>query len=272
MATDEPCGVTVAVADDVATVMFDRAAARNAMLRRTWAALPAMIAELDADAGVRVIVLRGSGGHFGSGNDILEFGQLRGNAPGSREFGRAMADAMLAVENASKPVIAAIEGCCYGASVALALAADFRVASSDAQFAVTPAKLGALYLRSDLHRLVAAVGQGQARHMILTAAALGANKAAEIGLVEQVALPGQFDQELDLLVQAVGRGSPFTLHHSKLMLRAAGYGPPPSEDEESLGWFVDALQGKDFAEGYEAFIAKRKPIFTPMFQNLASLQ
>jgi enoyl-CoA hydratase/carnithine racemase len=208
--------------------------------------------------------VRGAGGHFGSGNDIAEFGQLRGNVPKSREFARAMADAMLAVENASKPVIAAIQGCCYGASVALALAADFRIAASDVRFAITPTKLGALYLRSDLHRLVAAVGQGQARRMILTAMTVGAAEAAEIGLVEQIARPEEFDEELDVLVKAITRGSPFTLHHSKRMLRASGFGPPPPEDEESLGWFVDALQGKDFGEGYEAFMAKRKPIFTPL--------
>ena len=254
-------GASLTIKDGVATILFDRADARNAMLHQTWCALSAMVTKAEADARVGVIVLRGAGGHFGAGNDIAEFGGLRGDPAGSRAFGKAMAVAMLAVEKASKPVIAAIEGSCYGASVALTLAADFRVAADSSHFAITPAKLGALYLRSDLHRLVAAIGQGQARRMILTAQTLRAVEALAIGLVDQLTPPDRFDADLDLLVRAVLQGSPFTLHHSKRMLRSSGHGETPAEDEESLGWFVDAIQGEDFAEGYAAFIAKRMPNF-----------
>lgn len=254
-------GMSLTVENGVATILFDRSHARNAMLYRTWRALSATIAEAEVDPRIAVIVLRGAGGHFGAGNDIAEFGRLRGDIAGSRAFAEAMAGATLAVEKASKPVVAAIEGSCFGASVALALAADFRVAADSSRFAITPAKLGALYLRSDLHRLVATIGQGQARRMILTAQTLEAAEAVAIGLVDRLAATGRFDDELDLIVQAILRGSPFTLHHSKRMLRPAGHGESPTEDDESLGWFVDALQGPDFAEGYEAFMAKRAPQF-----------
>ena len=172
-----------------------------------------------------------------------------------------MADAMMAVEHATKPVIAAIEGSCFGASVALTLTADIRVAANNARFAITPAKLGALYLRSDLHRLVAAIGQGQARRIIYTAVTLEASEAANIGLLDQLVPPDQFDAELDAVCQSILRGSPFTLHHSKRMLRSAGHGETPVEDEQSLDWFVAAMQGADFAEGYAAFMAKRAPEF-----------
>lgn len=258
----ETGGAFLHIDQGVATILFDRAAARNAMLCATWRALPAMIAEAEADAKVAAIVMRGADGHFGSGNDIAEFGILRGEAANCRAYGQAMADAMLAVERATKPVIAAIEGNCYGASVALALAADFRVAAANARFAITPAKLGALYLRSDLYRLVAAIGQGQARRLILTAVAVDAAEAAAIGLVEQVVPPGRIDIELASVVDAILRGSLFTLHHSKRMLRSAGHGDTPIEDDESLGWFVNAMQGKDFSEGYAAFMEKRVPSFT----------
>lgn len=257
----ETGGASLIVDKGVATILFDRKSARNAMLYATWRALPALIAEAEADAAVAVIVLRGAGGHFGAGNDIAEFGPMRSDAASCRAYGQAMADAMMAVERASKPVIAAIEGNCYGASVALTLAADFRVAAANARFAITPAKLGALYLRSDLHRLVATIGQGQARRMILTAVALDATEAAAIGLVEQL-LPSQsFDVELDQILQSILRGSPFTLHHGKRMLGSAGHGKTPIEDDESLSWFVDAMQGADFAEGCAAFMEKRSPHF-----------
>ena len=254
-------GASLTFEGGVATILFDRPNARNAMLGRTWSALSELIAEAEAVTRVAVIVMRGAGGHFGAGNDIAEFGGLRGDPEGARAFGKAMADAMLAVEGATKPVVAAIEGSCFGASVALALAADLRVATEDARFAITPAKLGALYLRSDLHRLVAAIGQGQARRMMFTAQTLSAAEALAIGLVDQLVPSTRFAEELDLLVQAVVCGSPFTLHHSKRMLGDAGHGQSSAEDDESLGWFVKALQGADFAEGYAAFMAKRAPVF-----------
>lgn len=256
-------GVTLALAGPVATIAFDRPAARNAMLQSTWLALPELVSEATADPAVRVIVLRGAGGHFGAGNDIAEFGGLRGDAAGSRAYGWAMAEAMRAIEAAPCPVIAAIEGSCYGASVALALSADIRLAAVHAQFAITPAKLGAVYLRSDHHRLVAAIGPGQARRMIFTARSLDADQALAIGLVDEVAAADAFEAQLSALVSAIAQGSPHTLYHSKRMLRAVGAGETPAESEETIGWFVDAMQGSDFAEGVEAFLAKRKPRFGP---------
>jgi enoyl-CoA hydratase/carnithine racemase len=253
--------VSLVVREGVATILFDRAAALNAMSHAAWRALPGLIAQAEADDYVSAIVIRGAGGNFGAGNDIAEFGRLRNEAEHCRAYGQAMADAMMSVERAAKPVIAAIEGSCYGASVALTLAADFRIAAADARFAITPAKLGALYLRSDLHRLVAAIGQGHARRMIYTACVLDAPEATAIGLVQQIVPLDAFEAALLRGTQDILRGSPFTLRHSKRMLRGAGNGGTPIEDEESLGWFVEAMQGADFGEGYAAFMEKRSPIF-----------
>jgi enoyl-CoA hydratase/carnithine racemase len=254
-------GASLVIGGGVATILLDRVAARNAMLYATWRALPGLIAQAEADPRIAVIVLRGAGGNFGAGNDIAEFGRVRNEAANCLAYGQAMADAMLSVERATKPVIAAIEGSCFGASVALSLAADFSIAAADARFAITPSKLGALYLRSDLHRLVAAIGQGQARRMIYTACVLEALEAAAIGLVGELVSPDAFEAALIQRTQEISRGSTFTLRHSKRMLRGVGHGETPIEDEESLGWFVDAMQGPDFAEGYAAFMAKRSPIF-----------
>jgi enoyl-CoA hydratase/carnithine racemase len=252
-------GVSLQIRGSVATIVFDQKRTRNAMQLRTWLGIPALIAAAERHVEVGLILLRGAHGNFGTGNDISEFGALHGDRAAARSFGKAMADAMQAVEAASKPVLVAIEGLCYGGSVALALAGDLRIAASNATFAITPAKLGALYLQSDLHRLVAAVGLGQSKKLIYSAQPISATRAEEIGLVDGVISSDKFEAELELLTDAILSGSPFTLRRTKEMLGMVA--PTPTETEESLGIFVEATQGNDFVEGVDAFITKRSPRF-----------
>jgi enoyl-CoA hydratase/carnithine racemase len=252
-------GVSLLMGGAIATIVLDQKQTLNALQLRTWLALPALLAAAERDAAVRLIVLRGARGNFGTGNDIAEFGAVHGDPAAARAFGSAMAEAMRAVEAASKPVIVAIEGLCYGGSVALALAGDLRIAASNATLAITPARLGALYLRSDLHRLVAAIGPGQSRRMIYSAQPISAARAHEIGLVDEVIAADHFESELKLRTDAILDGSSSTLRLSKDLLRMVN--PTPAETNESLAVFVEATQGKDFQEGVKAFLAKRSPQF-----------
>jgi enoyl-CoA hydratase/carnithine racemase len=254
-------GVSLVIGDSIATVVFDQKSRHNAMALRTWLAVPALIAEAELHAEVGLIILRGAHGNFGTGNDLVEFGALHGNRPAAKQFAKAMADAMRAVELASKPVLMAIEGLCYGGSVALTLAGDLRVAASDATFAITPAKLGALYLQSDLHRLVAAVGLSQSKKLIYTAQPIRAAQARAIGLVDEVISAEQFESELKLMTDAILAGSPFTLRRTKQMFRSVGHVAAPEETEATLALFVEATQGDDFVEGVKAFMTKRAPRF-----------
>lgn len=260
-AAEERDGLFLDIKGPIATIVADRRERRNAMSRAMWRTLPSLVGEAEADPGVSVIVMRGAHGHFSAGNDIAEFGALRGDPEAAEAFGREMATAMQAVEDAAKPVIMAIEGACYGAAVALALAGDIRVAADDATFAITPAKLGALYLRSDLHRLVAAVGQGRAKRLIYAAEPIEAARAERIGLIDEVVPADRFDAELGRLYDAILRGSPFTLRRTKQMLATVGDAPTPAETRESLAAFVEATQGADFTEGVDAFLARRTPRF-----------
>ena len=254
-------GVSLRVDGPVATVVFDREGKHNAFRLATWLAVPRLIAAAEHDADVGIIVVRGARGNFGVGNDIREMKALSDDPVAAERFGRSMADAMRAVETASKPVVMAVEGLCYGASVALALCGDLRLAAADAVFALTPAKLGAVYLRSDLHRLVAAVGEGQGKRLIYLAEPIGAIEACDIGLVQTVAPPDRFEAALEEMTAKLMRSSPTTLLGSKAMFRSIAHGIAPSETDESLAWFVSAAQGPDWTEGMEAFLAKRAPRF-----------
>ncbi len=254
-------GIRLSIEGPIARIRIDRQRRRNALGLQDWQDLAQNLREADSFPDVRAIVLSGAGSHFGAGNDIAELAGLRGRPSVARAFGTAMSEGIAAIAAARVPVIAAIEGQCYGASVALALAADIRVASASASFAITPARLGALYLQSDLHRLVAAVGQGQARRLIYSAEPIDAGQALKIGLVDELAAPDQFEAGVERLASAIARGSPFTLGETKAMLARAGFGRPSPETPATLEIFVTATQGCDFAEGVEAFLERRPPRF-----------
>ncbi len=259
MTSDGERGAELRVDGSVATIALGDPRRRNALGLRTWLALPGLIEQAERQPDVRVIVMRGNGGVFGAGNDIVELASL--DAEAALVFARATAAATQAVEAAARPVVMAIEGACYGGSVALALAGDLRVASSDAVFAITPAKLGLVYLRSDLQRLVAAIGMGQSKRLIYTAEAIDAVRAQAIGLVDEVFPSAGFEGGLLRLVHAIAAGSPFTLRRTKDVLRRVGDGHASPETQASLAPFVEATQGVDFKEGSAAFLGKRRPRF-----------
>ena len=258
MDSGESCP-SLQVAGTVATLTLRQPHKRNALGLRDWRALPPLIATAERNEAVRVIVVRGEGGHFGAGNDIAELAAL--SADEALVFAGAMADAAFAVEAATRPVVMAIEGACYGGSVALALAGDLRVASGDATFAITPAKLGLVYLRSDLQRLTAAIGPGASKRLLYTGEAIDAARAEAIGLVDAVFPPGGFESGLQQMVASIAGGSPSTLRRTKDMLRGLAHGRADPETTESLLLFAEATQGADFREGHAAFTGKRRPRF-----------
>ena len=256
-----PDGVSLSLQGNVAKIVIDADGKHNAIHSTTWRALPGLVEAAESAPDVGVIIVRGARGNFGAGNDITELRGLVGNPAAAEAYAQSVADAMQAVEAASKPVLMAIEGLCYGASVALTLTGDLRIAADNATFAITPAKLGATYLQSDLHRLVAAIGAGQSRKMIYSGEPIGAEQALSIGLVDVLLPSGGFEQGLQELTDDLLRGSSFTLRQTKQMLRLVGQVRTPAETKESLAWFVRATQGSDFKEGLDAFLAKRRPRF-----------
>lgn len=252
------------VHEGVATITIARPAKINALRLAGWQSLHAMVLAADRDPAVRLIVVRGAGKHFSAGNDIAALGTFPGNLPDARVFVTAWAGAIQAVEDASKPVVMAIEGVCYGAALALSLAGDMRLASSNAVFSIPVAKLGALYLRSDLQRLVATIGMGQSKKLIYTSEVFGADQALRMGLVEEVFPEERFEAALQQLVATMLARSPFTMRRSKAMLRGLGPDSVGRETSESLASFAESTQCADFVEGISAFLDRR----TAHFQNL----
>lgn len=169
----------------VATVTLDRPAARNAMPTDAWRALAGALARVPGHARV-VVIASAVPGTFSAGADLADLARLVEDVPARGAFRRAMADATDAIRAQPAPVVAWVDGGCFGAGVALALACDLIVASPAARFAIPPARLGIGYPAPDVARLAARIGTAQAARLLFTAAPVDSAEALRIGLADML--------------------------------------------------------------------------------------
>lgn len=231
----------------IATIALARPEAMNAMPTAAWERL----AEVAAGVGdARVVILRSDvPGIFSAGADVREFEQLQRDAALRTGFRKAMRAGIEGIAAIPVPVIAVIEGGCFGAAVALTLAADIRIAGNLAEFAVTPARLGIGYPKEDVVRLVAQVGRGMASMLLFTGDKLRADEARKIGLVE---LDGRKPMEIaDGLAASIAGCAPGAVRLLKRTIAGVG------ADLDQA--FEDAFGGSEFAEGLAAFGERRRP-------------
>lgn len=231
----------------VATIALARPEAKNALPIAAWQAIAAAAQEV-GDA--RAVILRSAmPGIFSAGADVREFEQLQADPALRAVFRKAMREGIEAIATLPMPVIAAIDGGCFGAAVALILAADIRIAGLQAEFAITPARLGIGYPREDVARLETLVGKGMAAMLLFTGDRIRPDEAKKIGLVELKTRKAQATAEA--LAAAIAGNAPGAVRLLKRTLRG----------EQTDQAFEDAFGGAEFAEGLAAFGERRKPVY-----------
>jgi len=252
--------VTLASTGDVATITLDRPDKRNALNEAMWSALAACLARADKDTAVKVVLIAGAGGHFAAGADIGEFEEVYKTRERAVHYAGIVGGAVARLAAVKKPVIAAIRGSCLGGGVAIALACDIRMAARGARFGITPAKLGLVYSLNDTKRLVDAVGAAQAKDLLFTGRIIEAERAAAIGLVDEIFEETDFDSAVQEKCAAIAGVSQWSVRKTKEIVRLILSGTAADSDE-TRAWFLDAVEQPDFHEGRDAFLAKRKPKF-----------
>jgi len=189
--------MTVLRTGAVAQVRMTGPGRGNAMGPDFWRELPEVFGALDADPGVRAILITGSGRNFSAGLDLAAMGEvmapLVSGQPGLAaprtvflEQLTQMQAAITAVADCRAPVIAAVQGRCIGGGVDLIAACDVRYASADATFSVREVKVGIVADLGSLQRLPAIIGDGHLRELALTGRDVDAVRAERIGLVNEV--------------------------------------------------------------------------------------
>jgi enoyl-CoA hydratase/carnithine racemase len=236
----------------VARLRINRPEARNAIPVHSWALLSHRCGEA-ARAGARLLILSGSREAFCAGADLADFPGFTADPQGVTAFRRMMRSGLDALRDLPIATIAAIEGPCFGAGVALAMACDIRVAGEGARFAITPAKFGISYPQEDVARLVALVGPGQASRLLLGAGTIDSAEAARIGLVELAT--DDVDRAATGLAEAILANSGESVAVLKRGIRLAGEGAARDEGQDRS---FDALFGSaEFRERLEALRPRR---------------
>lgn len=246
--------------EGVAVVTIDRPEKLNALNDAVIDELGRCFSELAGDDSVRAVVVTGSGEKaFVAGADISELAD-RGPAAmeALSEKGQSL---MWKIEHLGKPVIAAINGYAFGGGCELALACSFRYAAHGARMGLPEIKLGLIPGYGGTQRLARLIGRGRALELILTGAAITAERAHELGLVEKV-LPQ--DDLLAKAVEAAGEIAAKSRVTVRLALKAVNEGLGMTLDsgcrlESAL--FGVAGGTEDAAEGCRAFLEKRDPEF-----------
>lgn len=241
-----------------ARLLIDRGDKRNAFTLEMWEQLPKLLHDAAADPAIRLIELRAAeGGTFCAGADIKEMLE-NSHDRHWREVNQAEINrAQHSLARVSVPTIAFIDGDCIGGGCGLAMACDLRVATPNARFGITPAKLGLVYPLHDVKLLIDLVGSGQAKRLLFTGSLIDADEALRIGLVETIS-----ECSADL-VKAILAASPHSIHELKKFVRSVLNGQT-EDDARSLGVFAAAFSHPDFREGARAFTEKRSPDFGRM--------
>lgn len=250
--------VTLERSGAVARITFDRPEARNALTWEMYQQLGSVLDEVDADASLRVAVLRGAGGRaFVAGTDISQFTHFA-SADDGLAYERSIDAVLDRLEAVRVPTIAAVEGYAVGGGFAIASVCDLRVCTTDAKFGLPIARtVGNCLSMANYARLVALLGPARVKALIITAELMSAEQALQAGYVLDVVPAEQLTARVETLCETVGSNAPITLRVTREAIRRLLSGA--AVDAADL--IAETYASEDFREGVAAFMEKRPPVW-----------
>jgi enoyl-CoA hydratase len=246
----------------LAFLTFNRPEARNAMTWEMYEALVDACEQVDRDAGIRVLILRGAGGNaFVAGTDIAQFQSFTDREDGLK-YEERLDHVLDRLERVSKPTIAQVEGVAAGGGCAIAFTCDLCVAAPGATFGIPIARtLGNCLSGASYSRLVDLMGPGAAKDMLFTGRLIPAAEAHALGIVNRLVAAGEIDRAVRSLAAEIAANAPLTLRATKEMIRRV-----LAKRRLAAGDDADVVEmcytSNDFREGVTSFLAKRKPVWT----------
>jgi enoyl-CoA hydratase len=254
--------IRVVMGGEIAELVLSRPAARNAMTDAMGAEIERAVAELNADAGVRVVLVRGDGEAFSAGGDLAMLAaRARLTEDDNRDGMRRFYAKFLAVRAIRVPTIAVIAGPAIGAGLCFALACDLRLAAAGATLAASFVRVGLHPGMGATYLLPRLIGPAAAAELLLTGRPVDADEALRLGLVNQVHARDGLDAAARALAAQIVAAAPQAVAQTKATLAGA----LDRDLDEALAREADA-QAVDFgtadlAEALQAAAARRPPRF-----------
>ena len=240
------------VEDGVLIVTINRPEAKNAMTKAAAEGIAAAMDRLDAEDDLRVGILTGAGGTFCSGMDLKGF--LRGESPSVE--GRGFGGVVQAPPR--KPLIAAVEGYALAGGLELMIACDLVVAHKDAKFGIPEAKRGLVAAAGGVMMLPDQIPERVAMELALTGDFIGAERAYQIGLINEVTKGSAIDGAKALAARIAANG-PLAVKVSKQIIKESRGWAMQDRYKNQAQLIAPVFVSQDAREGAAAFAEKRKP-------------
>ena len=257
--------ITIEVHNAIGWLKFDNPDKHNALTQKMWQDLPNYIKILSDDPKARVIIMHGSGDKaFCAGADISEFGIVRKDAKTARIYEDENVAAFDAISNCQKPVIALIQGYCFGGGFGIAAAADMRIADDGAIFSVPAAKLGLAYPVAAISNIIDAIGKQATKEILFTGRRFTAAEMFDRGLLQKVCSSENLESEVMSLAMEISENAPASIRAAKLAISAQNQNDRGSQEkilELAHKIAASTFESADYKEGREAFKQLRKPKF-----------
>jgi enoyl-CoA hydratase len=262
----------VAESDHIAHIVLNRPDELNSMTPDFWRELPQLVDEISDRGSARAIVVSSTGKHFSAGMDISVFtdGDLNNND--DVEVGRARAnfrynvlhlqDTFTAFERARMPVLAAMQGGVVGGAVDMVTACDMRYATADAWFCIHEINIGMTADVGTLQRLPKLIPEGIVRELAYTGDRMTAERAKEVGLVNEIYADHKslVDGVLEIAARIASR-SPLAVHGSKEMINYTRDHSTADSLQYMAAWQTGMFQPTDLMESFAAQMEKREPSY-----------
>ena len=253
------------LAENVATITFNRPEALNALSLQLTKDLLAAINKAVADK-ARAVVLTGEGRAFCSGGDLREM-QLMWQKEGRIEAFleeplKALHDVILLIRETPIPFLAAVQGVCAGAGTNFALACDLVFAADNASFNEAFVRIGLSPDCGGSFFLPRAVGEKLAAELMMTGATIDANRAAQIGMINRVVAAENLMREAAAMAQKLALAPTASIGRIKKMLNATFSNNLSEQLDLEHELQLESGKANDFKEGVHAFFEKRQPNFT----------
>lgn len=241
----------------IATITINRPQVLNALNSHFFVEMNHLLDHLDADESIKVLILTGVDKAFVAGADIAEMSGM--NPDQARSFSLTGQDTFQRIENFRTPVIAAVNGFALGGGCELAMACDFRIASSKAKFSQPEVSLGLIPGYAGTQRLSRIAGISNALYMIISGDMITAEDALRMGLVQKIAEPEQLLAEANALAGRIVTKGANAVKQAKEVIRKGIHMDFQEACRYEADHFAMLFGNGESGEGMKAFLEKRKP-------------